>query len=309
MVGASGGADQPFEGAGGPSSGMWSESGSARAVIGAAIAASTDRLDVELPRARLGHDPEGVHQARVATRRLRSDLRTFGPLLDEEWRDRTRAELRWLGDALGAVRDLDVLTMRFEAAFDVVGVSPDGAAAIRSTLGNEGRAARQAMVRVIDDPRTSALLVELHRRAADPPTTPSALGRAERRLVPLVRRPWRKLVRAIKVLDDDASVAELHRVRLLAKRARYAAEAVEPVFGRDARRFAAALAKVQDRLGEMNDAAVSATWLRRRADVLGPTGAFAAGELAHHFHGAADARRHGWERAYKRARRRSTWLS
>jgi CHAD domain-containing protein len=42
-----------------------------------------------------------VHQARVATRRVRSTLRTFSKLLDEEWTDRLRADLKWLADLLG----------------------------------------------------------------------------------------------------------------------------------------------------------------------------------------------------------------
>ena len=65
---------------------------------------------------RIGEDPEGVHQARVATRRLRSDLRTFGPVLDERWSEDLRAELRWLGAALGKVRDADVLTELLRSA-------------------------------------------------------------------------------------------------------------------------------------------------------------------------------------------------
>ena len=50
-----------------------------------------------------------VHQARVAARRLRSDLKTFSLLLEPGWVGRVRDELRWVGDALGAVRDTDVL--------------------------------------------------------------------------------------------------------------------------------------------------------------------------------------------------------
>ena len=83
---------------------------SARDLIGSTVSSSVERLIGELPRARAGQEPEGVHQARVATRRLRSDLRTFAPLLDETWRVQMRAELRRLTDALGAVRDADVLT-------------------------------------------------------------------------------------------------------------------------------------------------------------------------------------------------------
>ncbi len=291
------------------SSGVWCESDSARAAIGAALERSVDQLVVELPRARVGEDPEGVHQARVATRRLRSDLRTFAPLLDHDWRTETRAELKWLADALGAVRDADVLEIRLHAAVDDVGIDPDAAAPLLRVLRAQERAARRALVEVIDDARTVALVNELRRCAADPPTTLAALGRADRRMRPLVRRPWRKFDRTVRALGDDPAVSELHRVRLMAKRTRYAAEAVVPVFGRDARRFARAVRQVQDVLGDMNDADVAIGWLARTAPDLDPVAAYTAGRLAHHFRGVADAHRHGWERAYTRARKRSSWLT
>ena len=82
-------------------------------VVRNAIAASVERLIRHDPVVRLDTDVEGVHQARVATRRLRSDLRTFRPLLDQEWATALRDELGWLAESLGAVRDGDVLLERF----------------------------------------------------------------------------------------------------------------------------------------------------------------------------------------------------
>ena len=290
------------------SSGVWCEVGSARSAIRTVISRSVSQLDVELPRARAGEDPEGVHQARVATRRLRSDLRTFSPLLDRGWVTCTRDDLKVLADVLGSVRDTDVLAIRFERAFDDAGVEPAAAAPILAELEQHGRHARRALVAVIDRERTARSIANLHLAAEDPPTTLSAVGAAELRLLPLVRKPWRKLAHAVERLGDDPRVPELHRVRLLAKRARYAAEAVEPVYGRSARRFAAALTGVQDVLGDMHDAEVAIAWLSSTAPALDPSSSFVAGELAHHFRGVAADHRHGWERAFARARKRSGWL-
>ena len=80
-----------------------------------ALAASVHRLVTHDHLVRIGDDPEGVHQTRVATRRLRSDLRTFRPVLDRAWADGLRDELRWIGTELGHVRDADVLLERLEA--------------------------------------------------------------------------------------------------------------------------------------------------------------------------------------------------
>ena len=78
-------------------------------VIQTAIAAGSERLRRHAAAIPTSEDPEDVHQARVATRRLRSDLRTLAPHLDEEWVTNIRGELKWLGEVLGAVRDADVL--------------------------------------------------------------------------------------------------------------------------------------------------------------------------------------------------------
>ena len=97
-------------------------------LVRAAIAGSVQRLIDHDPVIRLSEDPEAIHQARVATRRLRSDLRTFRPVLDVRWSEPLRAELRWLGEELGHVRDADVLLDRLEAKASEVRMDEDGAA-------------------------------------------------------------------------------------------------------------------------------------------------------------------------------------
>ena len=300
--------EPPGEQGPGATSGVWCEHDSARAVIRAALDAAVGRLEDELPRARQGEDPEGVHQARVATRRIRSDLRTFARLVDTGWRRELRAELSWLADALGRVRDLDVLGGVLAAAASDAGVDPAGLAPILDDVGVRRAEARAELLAVLDSDRAAALLATLRAAAADPPTTGSALGRADLRLRPLVRSPWRKLDRAVAHLGREPAVADLHRVRLLAKRTRYAAEAVVGVFGKPARRFANAVSDVQGVLGDMNDAELAIAHLQHVADTLPSTGAFAAGQLSHHLQAVAEQARHDWQRPFRRARRRSDWL-
>ena len=82
----------------------------------AAIRTAVDRILTHDPLVRLrspvGDDDTAVHQMRVGCRRLRSDLRTFGVLLDRAWVGELRGELRWLADLLGAARDAEVLRKR-----------------------------------------------------------------------------------------------------------------------------------------------------------------------------------------------------
>src|SRR5205814_5216193 len=86
--------------------------------VRAAMAAGVARLLRHDPGVRIGDDPEDVHQARVATRRLRPDLRTFRPLLDQARSEALRDELKWLADLLGANRDADVLMERLREHAD-----------------------------------------------------------------------------------------------------------------------------------------------------------------------------------------------
>ena len=81
-------------------------------MVRAAIAHGYLRLVAHDLGVRLDEDPEDVHQARVATRRLRSDLRTFRAYLPEDWAQDIRAELGWVAEALGRARDADVLFER-----------------------------------------------------------------------------------------------------------------------------------------------------------------------------------------------------
>src|SRR5207244_3110067 len=66
----------------------------------------------------------------------------------------------------------------------------------------------------------------------------------------LVRKPWKKLKRAVDALDEPPADEELHAVRIAAKRVRYAAEAVAPLLGKPARDLAEAASELQDILGE-----------------------------------------------------------
>ena len=99
-------------------------------VLTAGLMRAAVRLIENDPGVRIGEDDEAVHQARVATRRMRSDLRTFAPLLDEGWSTPLRDELRWLGDALGEVREADVLMLRLRRQLDRLR-RPDRAAGTR----------------------------------------------------------------------------------------------------------------------------------------------------------------------------------
>ena len=214
--------------------------------------------------------PDAVHKMRVATRRLRSALKTFRPLLDRETADRVREELAHLAEVLGHARDAEVLHERLTTA--IAALPPElvlgpVAARVDRELRGRYRTAHQAVVADLDGQRYRELLDDLDRLLAEPPLTGLAdrAGRPELRR--LVRRVWMRLDAAVTAADDAGSPEQrehlLHEVRKTAKQVRYAGEATTPVLGKDARRLAASAESVQDVLGEHQDSVVTREALRQ----------------------------------------------
>ncbi|MBV8690123.1 MAG: CHAD domain-containing protein, partial [Actinobacteria bacterium] len=286
--------------------------GSARDAIQRAIAASVLRLLMHDAAVRVGTDPEGVHQARVATRRLRSDLRTFGRLLDAEWVGTLREELKWLGGAFGGVRDTDVLDERLRRhAAQLPSEDAKGVAAIlrRLSLGRDEH--RAEMLADLEGDRYVRLLDALVDAAANPRLLPEADAPAKDAAPELVRRPWSHLEKAVEALADDHSDEALHQVRIRAKRCRYAAEAVAPLVGKPATRLAAAVANVQTVLGDWHDAVVAEEWLRASVQGGGTAAkALAAGQLIAIERAEASELRGSWKPAWKKAssKKLGEWL-
>lgn len=270
-------------------------------VVRRAIAESVARLIQHDLVIRLDSDPEGVHQARVATRRLRSDLRTFRSLLEPEWVREFRDELGWLAGILGAVRDGDVLLERIrQRAAALPTESSAGAAGVVSSLEQVRDAAHAALLDTLRGERYVALLDRLVEAARSPALLLEADLPATTAVAGLARRPWRSLRRSVSARSDPPTVEELHGIRIRTKRCRYAAEAVAPVLGKRARVFARAAANLQEVLGELNDAVVAERWLRGwAAQTRSPRAAYAAGELAGLEQAAAQATRRTWRKAWK----------
>lgn len=270
-------------------------------IVRQAIAASVERLIRNDAVVRLDTDPEGVHQARVATRRLRSDLRTFRSLVDAEWAASLRAELGWLAETLGAVRDGDVLLARLrDHAAELPPEDAKGASNVIATLAASRERAYGELLDALRSDRYLNLLDRLIAAANEPALRPGPEREAAAALSPIVRSPLRRLDKEVAALSDPPADDELHAVRLRAKRARYAAEAVAPALGKRARAVAAAAAGLQTVLGEHQDAVVAQAWLRERARASrSASSAFAAGELAGLERAAAARARARWRKSWK----------
>jgi len=250
--------------------------------VRAHIALQVTRFLVQDLRVRLDL-PDSVHQMRVAARRLRSGLKVFGPLLDEEWSRQLRTELGWAAGELGRVRDTEVMLARLD---DHAGELPPADAqlateAVERVLRAELAQARTAALASLRSKRHIELLVALVDAVELPRMTELANRSCAEVLPPMVDKSFQRLSKDVAALHPDSAAEPWHETRIAAKKARYAAELVTPVFGVPAKRLAKALADVTENLGDHQDCYVAEQELRviaARDDTDGATG-FALGLL------------------------------
>lgn len=235
-----------------------------------------------------GDAPESVHQMRVGLRRLRLALRLFGRWIAVP--PNLLAELRWLRVRLGAARDADVLAGGTLAALAATCPPEDGLAALQEAAAVHAQGMRQLAASAVKSARCARLMRDLSAwlQAAPWQAVPDdALQRALRqpigpRAARMLHRRHARLVEIGERLHPDQS-EERHRLRIAAKKLRYATEffqAVRP--SGHTRRFLRRLAALLDVLGGLNDAVVADLLLRDlalREPALAGSTAFARGYL------------------------------
>jgi CHAD domain-containing protein len=239
------------------------------------LAAQRHSLLTHDPGTRLATDPENLHQHRVAARRARAYLRAVRAHVDPDWRRELDEPLGRLAAATGPVRDLDVLLEHVQP--QLRGLHPEeaqGAGTLVWELAQRRELGQHRLAEALDDDGYRELLGRLH--------FPARLrdGVEGVPLERLARREFRRLAKAVARLGKHPDDGAVHRLRILLKHARYAAELAPPA-GDAGRAFLEAAKTLQVLLGEHQDAAVAESLLRAAAIVDADTGAaFVAGRLA-----------------------------
>jgi len=246
------------------------------------------------PGVRLGLDAEPVHEMRVAVRRLRALLRAARPMFVREWADALRAELGWLGRALGPLRDLDVLSAYLRAEAETL---DDGDRTtlepIFSALESDRAAARAEALSVMQSERYLALLGAL----GAPPQLLAGAGAVS--LEAIAARELKKLRKTVRRAEAEGSDELLHKARIRAKRLRYVAETLgEDSIVRRAKAF-------QDVVGEHQDAVVAEERLRALAARV-PEAALSLGLLIERQRGRRERMRGDVPKSWRRLRRAAT---
>jgi CHAD domain-containing protein len=206
---------------------------------------------------RSGGDPEDLHQLRVAVRRLRSILRTAESSLDRRGAESLQTELSWLAGETGPARDLDVMlpVLREEAAE----LEDDDREALAPVLGNIAVAREIAAERAqqaVATERYRGLLATVELAADSLPQNGSSP------LEGAARNEFKRLKRAMAKVAEDPTDQAIHKARIKGKRARYAAELLEPELGKPAAQLISATKQFQDVAGEHHDAVIAEAQVR-----------------------------------------------
>jgi CHAD domain-containing protein len=249
------------------------------------------------PGTRLGDDIEALHDMRVATRRLRAALSLFADVLPETAL-KAREDLGWVGQGLGAVRDLDVQIEQLDEWLDAAEQEDrDALASLRSLLAAQRETARAAMLEMLDSRRYEGFVSRFGRTlrgrhlARSGPAAQPALALAP----DLIEARFRSVRKAGNRVGPETPVRDYHRLRIRCKRLRYALEFLGDLYPGKTQPLISRLVVVQDLLGMHQDADVAIDRLRRLVVThsvdLDPRTIFAMGEIAErHRHTAIELR-------------------
>ncbi|HEX4788194.1 MAG TPA: CHAD domain-containing protein [Actinospica sp.] len=239
-------------------------------VLRAYLAEQSNAFLAQLPRLRQDK-PEAAHKLRVACRRTRSVLRTFRPLLDEQWADGLSGQIAALTDVIAPERDIEVVRERLLGELEHYGTEEPGVLRAHTLLdrmlARDYAAAHDTTLATLAGPAFHALAdrIALAPQAVATPAKGPLAQSAECVLPPLVRAEFAQVVKRSAAVDQQGPDDPWHRLRISAKRTRYAAEVCVPVIGIPAEAFAAQLGRLTEELGRQQDAAVAGETVLRAA--------------------------------------------
>ena len=262
------------------------------------------------PGARLGEDPEELHDLRVAGRRLEATLRQFRSSLPPPFL-RIRRTLKTVMRALGQTRDLDVALIELERFRRKMPKSDrDSVEPLKQHLARERDQARARMLSILDSIWVQKNLQEF----ASLLTAPSATSEQSSpelalNVAPeLIRRRYRKLRKGADCLKSDSSTDAYHAVRGQLKKLRYTLEAMAAIYGKTADGLLRSLRRWQEKLGVQQDADVASHRLKAIASAspkgIPPETLFLMGRLAEHYASVAARARKRYAKAYRKVRGR-----
>jgi CHAD domain-containing protein len=217
---------------------------------------------------RSGEDIEDVHDMRVATRRMRSLFRLLQPYYKQSAVRDFKTELRHLAWTLGAVRDLDVLIddIRAYQAKQKAPKQADIQQAI-DEMDKQRESVRHELVEVLDSRLYRRLVKDFSKFLTTPDAGAKSIPKDKvlpvqvRHILPIIIYHRLAAVRAYETVLADADAATLHALRIELKQLRYTLSLFSEVLGPQRDEYIDEVKKLQDCLGQMNDAVIARAFL------------------------------------------------
>jgi CHAD domain-containing protein len=231
------------------------------------------RLLYHEPEARKGADPEALHDMRVATRRMRAAMQMFEAYVGTKRLAPFVKGMRRTGQILGAVRDLDVFHEKAQLYLDSLPASQAHDLDPLLTVWQAQRdASRKDMLAYLDSGRFQRFRTEFGQFLKEPDLAALSVFTRGGQPIPYRLRhvvPWvvQRRVATVRafgewVTGSDVPLERLHRLRIACKRLRYALEFFEEVLASDVDDLIEEMKKLQDHLGNLQDAVVACNLLR-----------------------------------------------
>jgi CHAD domain-containing protein len=246
------------------------------------------KMEANIPGTLEDADAEFLHDLRVATRRLRSALRLFAEVLGPKRCESLRVELSWIAGHLGAVRDLDVFIQNLHGQAERLGDGAAVAGVLAEELDRRRVPARSALVAALTSRRFGALTRRLKALASSSPPRfprgPQGVPVSEAAPV-LLLKAQKRVLKLGRTIGPASPATDLHRLRILCKRLRYACEFfreafADPASGKDpVADFIESMVRFQDCLGEHQDAVVAIGRIQELADAMVQRGALSPARL------------------------------
>ena len=213
------------------------------------------------PIARQGDDPEGVHQLRVRSRRLRSELEIVAPVIKATSLQGLTSELGRIGKILGRLRDHDVLRQTLLALSNDASIGPTYS--VLTELDRQRHRERRHVADALDSRRYRRLITTLTGAVLSPPFRSIAAQSAGDVFMPGLYDAWALLFEATDECGPAPTNDELHQIRILAKKARYGTDIARSFLGDAAVEISDSLSNAQSVLGTLHDDAMAMQYLAK----------------------------------------------
>jgi inorganic triphosphatase YgiF len=228
-----------------------------------------------------GGDPEGVHQMRVALRRLRTMLVLFGPFLEPCAKERFSDAVRDIAAVLGGARDWDVFADETLRAARQAGIHAEWIGAFEEQAAKRREYAHREVRALIDGKGPAELVLGIEAWLSDAGWTAKLPSSAGTPVVKPMRDLLDRVARKVARRGRDAAALppqELHPLRKSIKKLRYSSESAGAMYSdRRAKDYVKRCKKLQTILGAINDAQVTLRLVQKMAPAHSAAGAPAAG--------------------------------